>query len=54
MTQTDADLIFTKVKSKAHRKIDYRGFQAAIPLVAEKRFPKTLKDEGLESMFPVR
>jgi len=37
MTQTDADLIFTKCKGKGARKITFAEFETALTHVAEKR-----------------
>jgi len=37
LTATDVDLIFTKAKSKAERRITYTQFQTAIGLLAEKK-----------------
>jgi hypothetical protein len=37
MTQTDCDLIFTKVKTKGARKINYGEFCAALDSVAAKK-----------------
>eukprot|EP01066_Platyproteum_vivax_P001796 Platyproteum_vivax@DN12259_c0_g1_i1.p1 len=37
LTTTDCDLIFTKVKSKGAKKINYKEFQEAMKQVAEKK-----------------
>jgi hypothetical protein len=48
-TKTDVDLIFTKCKPKSGRKLDWRAFREALTFLAEKRFPKTFKETGLEA-----
>jgi len=37
MTQTDADLIFTKIKGKGARKITFVEFEAGLAAIAEKK-----------------
>lgn len=41
LTATDIDIIFnrTEVKPKTERKINYKQFQAAVKLMAEKKYP---------------
>jgi len=41
VTTTDIDIIFNQVKSKNARRIDFEQFQAALRLIAEKRYGKT-------------
>jgi len=48
-TKTDVDLIFTKCKPKGARKLDWRCFKEALLQIGEKRFPKTLKEEGKDA-----
>ena len=48
-TRTDVDLIFTRVKPKGGRKLDWRCFREGCGLLAEKRFPKTFKESGKEA-----
>lgn len=44
MTQTDCDLIFTKVKTKGAKKINYNEFLAALEAVAAKKKVRIRKD----------
>lgn len=39
LSTTDVDIIFTKVKQKAERKITFAQFQEALKLLAEKKYP---------------
>ena len=48
-TATDVDLIFARAKPKGGRKLDFGAFTDACVMLAEKRFAKTLKDEGKEA-----
>lgn len=45
-TKTDVDLIFTRAKAKAGRKLNYSQFQMALLYLGEKRFAKTWKEVG--------
>jgi len=48
-TKTDVDLIFTKCKPKGGRKLDVTAFKASLVYIAEKRFPKTWKENGKQA-----
>lgn len=45
-SKTDVDLIFTRAKAKAGRKLNYSQFQQALLFLGEKRFPKSFKEVG--------
>lgn len=40
-TRNDCDLVFTKVKAKGKRTIDFDGFLKGCQLIATKKYPKT-------------
>lgn len=46
-TKTDIDLIFTKIKTKGQRKIDFKTFMKGIGLIAEKRRITTSEVESI-------
>jgi hypothetical protein len=48
LTSTDVDIIFSKVKAKTERKINYKQFEAALKLMAEKKYPGD--DDGLQKL----
>ena len=45
-TKTDIELVFTRAKPRGGRKLNFENFQAALTLVAAKRFPKTFKEKS--------
>jgi hypothetical protein len=45
-TATDVDIIFTKVKAKSERKINFEKFDQALHQIAAKRFPKDSPADG--------
>ncbi|KAJ3031065.1 UNVERIFIED_CONTAM: hypothetical protein HDU68_006653 [Siphonaria sp. JEL0065] len=54
ITSTDIDIIFNKVKAKNSRRIDWDEFQAAVRLVAEKKYPeKHAQDAFTQVMYDV-
>jgi len=46
VTSVDVDNAFMKVKPRQGRKIDFEGFQAALRLLAEKRYPNKSSEEA--------
>lgn len=51
VTTTSVDLIFTRVKDKAARKIDFTQFKAALRLIGEAKFPGA--DDAYERVVAV-
>jgi len=49
-TATDVDIIFTKVKAKAERKIGFDKFDNALHEIAKKKFPHLSAAEGYEQV----
>ncbi|KAK2152403.1 hypothetical protein LSH36_330g11062 [Paralvinella palmiformis] len=39
MTTTDVDIVFSKIKAKTERKINFKQFQEGLKLLAEKKYP---------------
>ena len=48
-TKTDVDLVFTRARPKAGRKLNYSQFQMALLYLGEKRFARTWKESGKEA-----
>jgi hypothetical protein len=59
LTATDVDIIFSKIKPRTERKINFKQFQEALKLLAEKKFPgdeggfEKLKAQIIEAGGPV-
>ncbi|MBN3310754.1 tubulin polymerization-promoting protein family member 3 [Amia ocellicauda] len=51
VTSTDADIIFTKVKSKSARVITFEQFIQALTELAPKRYKSKSKEEALQEMY---
>ncbi|KAL3992588.1 vacuolar protein sorting-associated protein 54 [Sarotherodon galilaeus] len=50
VTGTDVDIVFSKVKQKTSRVINYEEFQKALEELAPKRFKGQSKEEALQSI----
>jgi len=50
VTTTDVDITFAKVKPKGLRKLDWAGFNEALALLAQKRFPSANKETSLSQL----
>lgn len=50
ITSTDIDIFFNKVKKRDGRKLDFKSFQDALKLVAQKRSPKLQPTEAYSSL----
>ncbi|XP_053127563.1 tubulin polymerization-promoting protein family member 3 isoform X2 [Hemicordylus capensis] len=50
VTSTDVDIVFTKVKGKTARVINYEEFQKALEELAPKRFKDKGKEEAYQSL----
>jgi hypothetical protein len=46
ITTTEIDIIFNKAKKKDSRKLDFDGFQSALGLIAEKKYPTKERREA--------
>ncbi|XP_051836334.1 tubulin polymerization-promoting protein family member 2 [Antechinus flavipes] len=51
ITPTDVDIVFSKVKEKNVRTIDWGRFQTAIKELGQKKFHGKSPEEALQSMF---
>merc|ERR1719228_778353 len=50
-TKNDADLVFTKTKTKGKRRIDFEGFMKGCESIAAKKYTKTHPDEQLKKFL---
>ncbi|XP_067906027.1 tubulin polymerization-promoting protein family member 3-like isoform X2 [Heterodontus francisci] len=51
VTSTDVDILFSKVKSKSARVINFEEFKMALAELAPKRFKGKSQEEALESIY---
>ncbi|XP_069757546.1 tubulin polymerization-promoting protein family member 3-like [Narcine bancroftii] len=51
VTSTDVDILFSKVKAKSARAINFEEFKAALAELAPKRFKGQSQEEALQSIY---